>query len=291
MIEGPAGWAEFSPFREYDDAEAAFWWRSAVEAATVGWPSAVRDRVPVNCIVPAVDPERAAAIVRDSGCATAKVKVAEPGQDLSADLARVAAVREALGPTGRVRVDANGAWDVATAVAHIASLHAEVGLEYVEQPCAAVEDLARVRAGTDVPIAADESIRRVDDPDRVAELDAADIAVLKVAPLGGVARSLEIAQRLGLPVVVSSAIDTSIGLAAGLALAAALPDLPYACGLGTGLLLDGDVVSDPLVPVNGSLEVRRPVVDPDAYAPYRADAATEAWWLARVERVREVVAA
>ncbi len=158
--------------------------------------------------------------MRSSGCSTAKVKVAEKGQTLADDVERVEAVRDAIGPQGKVRVDANGGWSVDEAISAIAALNiAAHGLEYVEQPCASVEDLAAVRRKVGVPIAADESIRRADDPFRVVELEAADIAVLKVAPLGGVHACLRIAEQIGLPVVVSSAVETSIGLAAGLALA------------------------------------------------------------------------
>lgn len=291
VLEGSAGWGEFSPFREYDDAEALAWWRAARASAERPWPAARRTAIPVNCTVPAVDPVRAAAIVRASGCATAKVKVAESGQDLADDLARVEAVREALGSRGHLRIDANGGWGVAEAAIAIAALDEAVGLEYVEQPCATVEELATVRGETDVLIAADESIRRADDPFRVAELEAADIAVLKVHPLGGVQACLDIAEQIGLPVVVSSAIDSSVGLAAGLALAAALPELPYACGLATTSLLGGDVVAEPLRPVAGVIAVGRPKVDPDALAAVRADADTTRWWLERLERVRALDAA
>jgi O-succinylbenzoate synthase len=162
-------------------------------------------------------------------------------------------------------------------------------LEYVEQPCASVEDLAAVRRRVGVPIAADESIRRAADPLRVVELEAADIAVLKVAPLGGVHACLRIAEQIGLPVVVSSAVDSSIGLAAGLALAAALPELPYACGLATTSLLDGDVVAEPLVPVGGFLPVGRQVFDEAAYARVAADTETDARWQARLAAVQEVL--
>ena len=175
--------------------------------------------------MPAVDAARAHAIVRASGCRTAKVKVAEPGQSPTDDLHRVEAVRHALGPDGHVRIDANAAWDTDTAVRRIRDLDsAAAGLEYVEQPCATLEELAAVRRRIDVPIAADESIRRADDPLAVRLAGAADIAVLKVAPLGGVRAALEVAERCGLPVVVSSALETSVGIAAGVALAAALPD-------------------------------------------------------------------
>lgn len=283
LLRGPAGWGEFSPFWDYDAQECRPWLAAALEAAGVGWPAAVRSSVPVNVTVPAVGPERAAAIVRaSSGCRTAKVKVAEPGQSEAEDLARVEAVRAAIGSDGRVRVDANGAWDVDTAVRMVRRLD-RFTLEYVEQPCRTVEDLAAVRRRVDVPVAADESIRRAADPLRVVALEAADIAVLKVAPLGGVAACLRIAEQIGLPVVVSSALETSVGIAAGVALAAALPELPYACGLATLQLLEGDVTSDPLRVVEGELAVVRP--DPDLAAAVAADDVVAARWSARMAAV------
>ncbi|MBO9522440.1 MAG: o-succinylbenzoate synthase [Nocardioidaceae bacterium] len=288
LLRGDAGWGEFSPFLEYDDATAAPWLAAAREAADEGWPSPLRTRIPVNVTVPACDPERARAIVLASnGCRTAKVKVAEPGQAPGEDEARLEAVRDALGPDGLVRIDVNGGWDVDTAVARIPVLdRAAGGLEYVEQPCPSVEDLARVRRRVSTKIAADESIRRAEDPYRVRDLDAADIAVLKVQPLGGVRACLRIAEDIGLPVVVSSALETSIGIAAGVALAAALPSLEHACGLATVQLLASDVVSDPLLPVDGALAVRRPVVLdplPATAAPDRA-----AWWAERQSRAAAI---
>ncbi|HEX4814104.1 MAG TPA: o-succinylbenzoate synthase [Nonomuraea sp.] len=260
LLPGPAGWGEFSPFPEYGPRECARWLACAREAAFEGWPAPVRDRVPVNATVPAVDAERAHEIVRRSGCGTAKVKVAERGQTFADDVARVEAVRDALGPSGRLRVDANGAWSVEEAVSRLKRLDT-YDLEYAEQPCATLEELAAVRRACDVPIAADESIRRADDPLRVRAAEAADVAVVKVQPLGGVRHALRVVEACGLPAVVSSAVETSVGLAAGLALAAALPSLPYACGLGTMSLLAGDVVDDSLVPVGGELVVRRPSVN------------------------------
>lgn len=290
LFRGPSGWAEFSPFADYSPLECVPWLAAAREAAFGTWPAAVRTHVPVNCTVPAVGPERAAEIVRAGhGCTTAKVKVAERGQDLAEDLARVEAVRDALGPGGRVRVDANGAWDVDTAVTAIRRLDgAAGGLEYVEQPCAAVEDLALVRRRVEVPVAADESIRRVDDPYRVAKLEAADVAVLKVQPIGGVAACLRIAEDLGLPVVVSSAVETSVGLAAGVALAAALPELPYACGLGTVRLLTRDVVDHSLSPIDGRIRVDRPEPALERLTACRPDDATVRRWQERMTAVEGV---
>jgi o-succinylbenzoate synthase len=270
LLEGPAGWGEFSPFAEYGPRECARWLASALESATVGWPAPVRERIPVNVTVPAVAPEQAMRIAAGSGCRTAKVKVAERGQDEAADIERVEAVREALGPAGRIRVDANGGWDTAQAARMLRRL-AAFGLEYAEQPCATLDELAELRRHIDIPVAADESIRRAEDPLRVRAAGAADIVVLKVQPLGGVRAALRVAEACGLPVVVSSAVDTSVGLAAGTALAAALPELPYACGLGTMSLLAGDVTADPLVPDQGELAVRRPVVDPGLLARFETD--------------------
>ena len=291
LIEGPAGWGEFCPFREYDDREAVSWLATAVEAATVGWPTPIRDRVPINCTVPAVSPARAHEIVSTSGCATAKVKVADHPTSLAEDLARVEAVRDALGPHGHLRVDANGLWDTDTAVAVTPLLDkAAGGLQYVEQPCRTIDELAVVRRKVTVRIAADESIRRAEDPLRVAVAGAADIAVIKCTPLGGVRRSLQVAEAAGLPCVVSSALETSVGLAAQLALAGALPELDFACGLGTLSLLQGDVVpdADSLRPVGGYLPVPRtpPAPDPALLATYElTDQEQTAWWRERLRRV------
>lgn len=291
LVEGPAGWGEWSPFLEYDAAVAEPWLRAAEEAAAGDWPEPVRDAVPVNVTVPAVGPEDAHRIVVAGGCATAKVKVGEPGQSLADDQARLEAVRDAIGRDGLVRIDVNGGWSVDEAVAAIAVLdRAAGGLEYVEQPCATVEELAVVRRRVDVPIAADESIRRAEDPYRVRDLAAADIAVLKVQPLGGVRACLRIAEQIEMPVVVSSALETSVGLAAGVALAAALPELPHACGLATGQLLVDDVVTEPLLPVDGALPVVRPTVDEESLERLRAGPERAAHWEARrrdVEAVRQ----
>ena len=290
LVRGPAGWGEFSPFLEYDVRVAAPWLRAAREAAFEGWPAPLRDRIPVNVTVPAVGPDAAHRIVRAGGCRTAKVKVAEPGQTLAEAQARLEAVRDALGPDGRIRVDANGLWSVDEAVSAIAALdRAAGGLEYVEQPVASVEDLALVRRRVSVPVAADESIRRAEDPYRVRDLEAADVAVLKVQPLGGVAACLRIAEDIGLPVVVSSALETSVGIAAGVALAAALPELPYACGLATVQLLTDDVAERPLLPVDGALPVVPVTVDPTALQRLAASPDRAAAWRTRLAGVEQLL--
>lgn len=268
LLRGPSGWGEFAPFPEYDDVTSARWLASAIEAAYGSWPEPLRSHVAVNAIIPAVSADDAATLTREAvlerGCTTIKVKVAEPGQSLIDDESRVAAVRDALdGAAGRgvglIRVDANGAWDVDSAVKSLRRL-GRYGLEYVEQPCATLDDLERVRASTDVPVAADESIRWTTDvPDLRGRVD---VAILKAIPLGGVRRCMEIAERVGIDVVVSGSLDSAVGLSAGLALAAALPE--RAAGLGTGALLLADVVSRPLVPKDGRLPVARVAPDLDA---------------------------
>jgi len=280
LVRGDAGWGEVSPFWDYDDAESASWLRAGLEAAEHGWPEPVRDRIPVNVTVPAVGPDDAhATVTRSGGCTTAKVKVAEPGQSLADEQARLEAVRDALGPHGAVRIDANAAWDLETALDRLAHLdRAAGGLEYAEQPCADVADLAALRRRTGIPIAADESVRRADDPLAVRRAEAADVVVLKVQPLGGVRACLRLAADIGLPVVVSSALETSVGIAAGVALAAALPELPHACGLATVDLLTRDAVPEPLLPRDGALPVRRPEpTDADLTAVAAGDDVAERW--------------
>jgi O-succinylbenzoate synthase len=266
--------------------------RAAEEAAEHGWPAPLRTEIPVNSTIPAVAPEQAYDIARAAGCRTAKIKVAERGQRLSDDAARVEAVRDALGPTGKVRVDANGGWSLDEAQHAVRELN-RFDLEYVEQPCASVDELADLRrrlarSGLSVPIAADESIRRARDPYEVAERQAADIAVLKVQPLGGVRACLEIAERIGLPVVVSSALETSIGIQAGLALASALPELPYACGLNTVALLADDLAIEPLIAVDGVIKLGDLTVDEDALDRHRPDDRVQRFWQARLVQTRRL---
>ena len=292
LVEGPLGWSEFSPFVEYDDEEAAHWLAATVD---FGWnppPAAVRTSIPVNATLPAVTPGEVAAILDRFGpCRTVKVKVGEPGQVLSEDVARVAAVRQYLGPEGRIRVDANGGWNVDEAEHAIHAL-AGFDLEYVEQPCASVEELAELRARVKymgIPIAADESVRKAVDPLLVAHAGAADVLVLKVQPLGGVRAAMAIAQDSGLPVVVSSALDTSVGLSMGLQLAASIAQLEFDCGLATSALFVEDVSDDRPLPVNGSIEVRRIAPTPQLLDKHAATPERRDWWLARLSRCYELL--
>ncbi len=289
LIKGPSGWGEFAPFDDYSDAAAARWLESAIEAAFGEWSQRARDEVEVNAIIPAVDSSAAASLAREAvlelGCRTIKVKVGSA--DLLDDEARVASVRDVLDTAlgrgrGAIRIDANAAWDVTRAAAALRRLVA-YDIEYVEQPCASLGELRELRRLVEVPIAVDESIRTSADPGSVRVRDIADVAVLKPAPLGGVAATLRVAESLDVPVVVSGSLDSSVGLDTAVAAAAALGDLPYACGLGTGALFADDV-AEPRLPVGGVIAVGRTAPDlPSLLAARdRLDDDRAAWWRQRV---------
>jgi O-succinylbenzoate synthase len=286
LIDGPAGWGEFGAFLEYQPPEAAYWLAAGIEAAYSEPPSPLRDRIAINATVPAVGAgEVPDVLARFPGARTAKVKVAEPGQSLADDVLRVNAVR-ALMPT--VRVDANGGWTVDEAVSAAKALTADGPLEYMEQPCATVPELAEVRRRVDVPVAADESIRKADDPLRVVREGAADIAVLKVAPLGGVRKLLDIAGQIEIPIVVSSALDSAVGIGQGLLAAATLPSLRHACGLGTGGLFVDDV-AERVAPADGYMPVRLAIPDPARLAALAAPADRRQWWIDRVRACHQLM--
>ncbi len=268
--DGADAWGEFSPFADYSPEQRGRWWAAAMEAAHGLLPAPLHADVECAAIIPELDPDAAARLAKAYGCRTAKVKVGGPrggGRDrattLKADCARVEAVAAALGTSGKVRVDANGAWSLADAPSAIRALESAArsggigGLEYVEQPCATVGDLAAVRRLVDVPIAADESIRLTGDVDAVVKAEAADILVLKPSTMGGARAVLAMAELFGMPVVISSAMESSVGLAAALAAALALPEQPLAHGLGTGTLLATDTVASTLVPVAGRLAAQQ----------------------------------
>ena len=292
LFAGPEGWTEFSPFLEYDDAEAATWLAAAIEYGWMPLPAPVRDVIAVNATVPAVTAASVPTLLaRFEGCRTAKVKVAERGQRLADDVDRVRAVRAAMGVEGRIRLDANGGWNVDEAE-HAVHALAEFDLEYVEQPCASIDELAELRRRVKymgIPIAADESVRRAADPVAVARAGAADLLVIKAQPLGGTRRALAVVAEAGLPAVVSSALESSVGLAMGAALAAALPQLDYDCGLGTAALLAADVVADPLLPRGGMLPVGRVAPDPALLERSAASAERAAWWRERITRCHAIL--
>ncbi|PSL37063.1 O-succinylbenzoate synthase [Labedella gwakjiensis] len=292
VFDGPLRATEFSPFVEYNDTEAAAWLRAAIDFGWVEQTAVLRDSIRVNATVPAVaTADVESVLARFPGCRTAKVKVAEASQSRADDVARVAEVRRVLGPEGRIRVDANGGWNVDEAEHAIREL-APFDLEYVEQPCASVDELVELRARIGwmgVPIAADESVRKADDPLAVARAGAADVLVVKAQPLGGVGRALEILAASGLPVVVSSALDTSVGLSMGARLAAAVPDLDFDCGLGTAALLAADLTDDPLLPVDGAIPVRDVVLSPALLERHAASPERTAWWHERITRTHALL--
>lgn len=273
LLRGPAGWGEFSPFPEYPAEVTHRWLAAALELACASLPAPGREEVEINVTIPVVAPEEAAAIAAASGARTAKVKVGDPGTSEEEDLARIAAVAAALGPGGRIRVDVNGAWDLETATARLLRME-EFDLEYAEQPVATVEEMVELRRRVAVPLAADELVRRSADPLRVVAEGGADVVVLKVQPLGGVARTLDLARRAGVPVVVSSALETSVGMYGGL-LAASLLETPVACGLNTVSMLAADITTDPLIAEGGRIRVRRPEPDPELLDRWAADRDTK----------------
>lgn len=291
LWEGPAGWTEFSPFIEYGDDEASHWLAAAYDFGGNEPPSGRRavDRVRVNATIPAVSPDRVAGLLATfPGCRTAKIKVAEPGQTLAHDLARVALVRQVMGPDARLRVDANGGWSLDEARVATEELR-QYTLEYMEQPCASVDELHDLRAlNLGIPIAADESIRKASDPLLVRDRNAADVIVVKAAPLGGISRAIDLVEQVGLPAVVSSALETSVGLAMGAFLAAALPDT-YDAGLGTASLLAADVTRESLIASGGSIDVRRVVPDHDLLATHNAGAERTSWWVERITRCHRLL--
>lgn len=288
LLRGPRGWGEFSPFPDYPPEVTTRWLAAALELACGELPEPGRSVIPVNVTVPAVDPESAAALVVESGATTAKVKIGDPGDSAEDDLARVAAVRDSLGPAGKLRVDVNAGWDLTTAVERLEDL-GRFDLQYVEQPVATLEEMKLLRSRVSVPVAADEMVRQSPHPLRVIEEGAADILILKVQPMGGVSRVLDLARRSAIPVVISSALETSIGIYGGLLAASLLPRLDLACGLGTVALLEGDPTLQPLVPRDGMLDVRRPEPDPELLERWRPERDRGAEMLRRLRSAAEVL--
>lgn len=287
LFEGPFGWGEFSPFLEYDVAESSRWLAAGIESAFVGWPAPKRDFIEINATIPDGTPEEAvAALSFFQGCRTAKIKVA--GAQSSLDTARLIAIERALGDSGKIRIDANGSWSVAEALKQITSFYEVLGnaLEYVEQPCASVSEIAQVheKLSVPVPLAIDEGIRKEGYTRDLSDI--ADVAILKVAPMGGVKNALHIAQQLDMPIVVSSALETSIGMRAGLALAAAVPNLLGACGLGTVDLLGGDVISHSLVAEDGAIGLREVVPSLELLDRWDAPDRVQ-WWQNRLTMTYE----
>ncbi len=286
-------WSEFSPFVEYSDAESAVWLRAALSWANDPLPNLQRTTIPTNATLPAVGADQVADVLRNFGdFRSVKIKVGEPGQSRSEDLVRIRRVIE-LYPNALVRLDANGALTPSEALSMCEELR-EQNIEYFEQPVATIAQMRNLRVelaqrDIEIKIAADELIRKASDPYLVANEEAADIAVLKVQPLGGIQPALSIANEIGMDCVVSSALESSIGLAHGLYLAGALPTLKYDCGLATASLLAGDVTSKPLMANNGKVEIREVEPDDDLLSKYSASEQRTDWWLRRIERCLELL--
>ena len=293
LFEGPNGWAEWAPFVEYTDEEAAVWLAAAIDFSYGELPILHRDRIAVNATLPAVSPDLVERVLTNFGAfSTVKIKVAETGQTITDDIARTQKVRE-LYPDSKIRLDANGGFEISQAIDLVNGLKTVgIEIEYFEQPVASIAEMAELRlqlSHIGVKIAADESVRKVSDPLAVAQANAADILVLKAAPLGGISRALAIAAEAELPVVISSALDSSVGLSMGAYLAAAIPELEFDCGLATSALLAGDVTREPLRAENGFIDVRRVEVDKSKLEIFKAQDHREDWWLERLERVYKLL--
>ena len=289
LFQGDKGWGEFSPFLEYDDNESAPWLRSAIESATSDQFPVNREWIEINGTIPASESEAEIAQLIElyQGATVFKVKV---GTGLSQDLIRIARVRK-YAPTAKIRIDVNGSWSVKDALLNIRAIYGEVAgtfLEYVEQPVATLSEMKELKAelGIDVKIAADEALRKSNDPLNLDLTDAADILILKVAPLGGINKSLEIAMKYKLPVTVSSALESALGISHGLRLAAALPDLSYAAGLATGKLFKEDIAEVEIK--DGKMRVTTPKIDQERLARFQVDKERLEWWRERIKRVWEV---
>jgi o-succinylbenzoate synthase len=283
LFEGPAGWGEFAPFLEYDDAESSTWLLSAIDAATNPAPMPFRGFIKVNATLPAINNAKEIEELLQSfaGCDTVKIKV---GENLGEDIVRVARVR-ALLPKTKLRLDVNGAWSVDQALVNLYAIYEEVGpMEYIEQPCASLAELRQLKEKLviDFKITGDEVVRKAKDPFAIDLQGAVDVLMLKVAPLGGVTRAREIGAHHKLPMVVSSALDSAVGIGYGLQLAASLPSLDYACGLATSKLLSADVAAMPLE--NGELAVRSISPDADLLAKYAVPVERLTWWKERTKR-------
>jgi O-succinylbenzoate synthase len=295
VFEGPNGWSEWAPFTEYEDEEAATWLQAAIEWGFENLPEPVRKQVPVNAILPAVPTEEVAKVLGRAGkFSTVKIKVADPKQTAADDLARILEVKH-LFPDAKLRLDANGGYTVAQALELIAELeNNSLDLEFFEQPVATIAELAELRIeiskrGQKTLVAADESVRRASDPLAVELAGAADLLVLKSAPLGGIASALAVANSSKLNICASSAMQSSIGLAAELHFAACLPEVNYDAGLGTGYLFGGDLTADRLIPENGILELRRPEINTSSLEILKAEDHRYDWWIARLERCSKIL--
>ena len=285
LFKGENGWGEFAPFVEYSDQESLQWLESAIEAADKALSPALRESIPINATVPASNDEAEIEQILSwyPGVDTAKIKV---GTGIKEDLARIAAVRKHL-PKAKIRIDVNGSWSVKEALSNIIAIYEVTGdlLEYVEQPVASLDELKQLKEGKslDVKIAGDEVLRKAKDPFAISLDGEIDILMLKVSPLGGIKRAMDLASHHKLPVVISSALESAIGISYGLALAARVPNLDYACGLGTSALFNQDVSDIPIV--NGAIKATNYPIDLDRVERYELKGERLEWWRNRISRV------
>ena len=283
LFEGPAGWSEFSPFIEYSNKESSTWLKAAIEGATKEPPKPIRDQVEINATLPNVKVSEVKELLAGfNGCNTIKIKI----NDFETDQALLIECLKEI-PKAKFRLDVNGGWALEEAIANVQSYEKAFGslIEYIEQPCTDFADLNSLRNSTGIKIAVDESIRKYLAGDLTKIKEVADIAILKWAPTGGIDAALEVIEKIGLPVVISSALDSSVGISHGLSLAEAVPNLYGACGLGTVCLLEGDVTSNPLMPINGIIKNRK--VIPDRIEEFKAESGRQKWWQDRANAVYE----
>jgi O-succinylbenzoate synthase len=281
LFEGPQGWSEFSPFIEYNNKESATWLKAALEAATTPAPRPIRDEVAVNAILPNIKVDQVSSLLASfNGCTTIKVKV----NDFVNDHLLLQEVLRNI-PGAKFRLDVNGGWNLEEAIDNLRNYAQEFSeqIDYVEQPCRDIADLKSLGQMVKIPLAVDESIRKNLGSDLTKLKDVADVAIIKWAPTGGFKSALEVIEKIQLPVVVSSALDSSVGISHGLSLAAAIPNLYGPCGLATVALLAADVTSQPLIAENGVIKNRR--VIPDLIEVYEAEPARLRWWQDRVNEI------
>jgi len=285
IFRGSEGWSEFSPFLEYGDEEAAIWMAAALEAAHHPWPELYRDRIAVNATLPIVEPALVRGILaRFPGTTTVKIKV----DDFEKGSLVVEEVLE-INPEMKIRLDVNGGWSTDQAISNLLEYHLRFGnvFDYIEQPCLTVAELAVVKPEVPIRIAADESIRKNLGADFTNFSNFADVAILKWQPVGGFTAAHKIASEMGLPVVISSALETGIGISHGLALAASFKDSSQVCGLGTVALFAGDICSPATVVEDGYIDVKRR--EPAEFERYLAPPERADYWKQRILRVLHLI--
>ena len=283
LFEGPAGWSEFSPFLEYDNKQSATWMKAALEAATKPAPTPLRNEVMVNATLPNIKPGEVEKVLSNfDGCTTIKIKI----NDFTIDKELLIESLKHV-PNARFRLDINGGWTLDEAIVNLKNYEGEFAglIDYVEQPCIDIADLKVLKNETGIKIAVDESIRKFLGSDLTKLKDVADIAVIKWAPSGGINAALDLIKQISLPVVVSSALDSSVGISHGLALACAIPNLYGACGLATVALLEGDVTSDSLLASKGVIANHK--VTPDRISEFKVDNQRQKWWQDRADLIYE----